>query len=65
MTKSEEWKVRRKEQSAAARKNREEEIQEYEKQVKERAEPGPYVNVICYRCFNKGHYAAKCSKTRK
>jgi hypothetical protein len=65
MAKSEEWKARRRERRAAARKEREEAIQEYEKWVKGRAGPGPCDNVTCYRCYNKGNYVAKCSKTRK
>lgn len=65
MAKGEEWKARRRERRAASRKAHEEAIMEYEKRIRERAGPGPYDNIICYRCHGKGHFAAKCSKPRK
>lgn len=62
MAKSEEQKAARRARRALARKEQEEAMEKWEKIWRERAGPGPYDNVICYRCQEKGHYAAMCGK---
>ena len=65
MAKTEEQKAARRARREMARREREETIRKHEELVRDRAGPGPYEHVFCYRCHEQGHYAARCRVKRK
>ena len=65
MAKTEAQKAARRERRAIARREAEATRAEIERRFSERQAPGPYDEVICYRCHKKGHYAIKCRVRRK
>ena len=65
MAKTEAQKAARREQRAIGRKEAEEAREKFEERTTERQGPDPYEDVVCYRCHEKGHYAATCWEKRK
>ena len=65
MAKTEEQKVARRARREMARREREEAVRKYEALVRDRAGPGPYEHVFCYKCHEQGHYAARCRVKRR